>query len=179
MATVRLRDHNVNATYGYLFDTNVWLYIYGPMASSRPHKQRAYTRLLQDIISRKATLFITSLNISEYINVVLKLGYKQWLRTNGLNPQIIDFKRDYRPTDDYKIQLEDARLQLGEILKVSEKRPDDFNSMDVDLIIHSMDQTADYNDSYLLKMCELRDMKLVTDDHDLTTATTRVTLITE
>ena len=57
MAVIKLADHTPNQTYSYLFDTNVWLYIFGPVAGSNARKQRLYSGLLNTIISRKGNLF--------------------------------------------------------------------------------------------------------------------------
>lgn len=176
MVANKIKDHSVNRTYSYLFDTNVWLYIYGPVAGSKQNKQKIYSNLLKDIISRKATVYITSLNISEYINVVLNIGFKQWKRANGLVNA--DFKHDYRPTEDYKAQLEDAIVQVQEILKVADKRPDDFNAIDINVVFERMNKNADYNDSYMLKSCERGGMKLVSDDGDFVAINSRVVLLT-
>ncbi len=176
MEVNKIKDHLVNSTYSYLFDTNVWLYIYGPVAGSRPDKQKIYSNLLNDILSRKATIYITSLNISEYINVVLNIGFRQWKRSNDYANA--DFKRDYRSTDDYKAQLEDAIFQVQEILKVAEKRPDDFNAINIDDVLQQMSKNADYNDSYMLKSCEYGGMKLVSDDGDFKAIDSRVILLT-
>ena len=175
MAVIKLADHTPNQTYSYLFDTNVWLYIFGPVAGSNARKQRLYSELLNTIISRKGTIFITSLVIAEYVNRVLRLGQKQWNMMNGYRQS--DFKHDYRPSEHYKETLEDAIAQVNEILKITTKRPDDFNTIDITSVLRSMSQSLDYNDSYLVKCCEVGGMKLVTDDKDMEAINPNITVI--
>lgn len=177
MEIVRVRDHNVNQTYAYLFDTNVWLHIYGPVAGSTTRKQQVYSSLLNEILSRKAVLYVTSLNLSEYVNVVLKMGFKQWKRaTNNYNA---NFKTDYRPTDDYKTTLEDAVAQVEDILKITTHRPDDFNAIKINDVLEAMKESSDYNDAYFVKCCERGGIKFVSDDNDITNITSSITVITE
>lgn len=177
MKQIKLSDHTVSQMNSYMFDTNVWIFIYGPIANNEEYKQKKYSGLLQDIIGRKASLYITSLILSEYINRVLRLGFFQWKRNTG--NENAKFKDDYRPTPEFKQQLELVKAQVDDILKVAEKRPDDFNStdMDVDKILSSMSENMDYNDSYIARNCEKNKMFLVSDDRDMAYAPYNINVI--
>lgn len=175
MERIELSKHIVSPTNSYLFDTNVWLYINGPIAGSRPDKQKKYANLLHDIISRDSGLYVTSLILSEYINAVLRMGFRLWKGRESRSGA--DFKRDYRPTDDYSHQLELARAQVEDILKFAKKRPDDFNAINIDKILASMSNTIDYNDSYLLRNCEKGMLYMVSDDGDMTSLEANVKVI--
>lgn len=175
MVTVKASDHQPNQAYSYLFDTNIWLYIYGPVAGSQQRKQRVYSNLLHTILDRKATIYITSLVLAEYVNRVLRMGFKQWEISNQRPGS--DFKRDYRTTDDYKDTLSDAIAQVEDILKITQRRPDDFNAIDINSVLVSMEQSSDYNDSYLVKCCERGGMKFVSDDGDITSINSPIMVI--
>ena len=174
MEIIKVNQHNPNQSFGYLFDTNVWLYIYGPVAGSNAKKQRIYSNLLNSILERKAVIFITSLVLSEYINRVLRIGFQQW-KDNG--NYSADYKHDYRATDDYKDNLADAIAQVEDILKITQRRPDDFNAMDINAILAAMSQSSDYNDSYLVKCCENANIKFVSDDRDIISINSPITVI--
>lgn len=174
MEIIKVNQHNPNQSFGYLFDTNVWLYIYGPVAGSNAKKQRIYSNLLNSILERKAVIFITSLVLSEYINRVLCIGFQQW-KDNG--NYSADYKRDYRGTDDYKDNLADAIAQVEDILKITQRRPDDFNAIDINAILAAMSQSSDYNDSYLVKCCENANIKFVSDDRDIISINSPITVI--
>lgn len=177
MEIIKLSDYTVSPMDSYVFDTNVWLYIYGPVAGVNRKKQSVYTQLLRDIIDCNATIFITSLIVSEYINSVLRMGFKQWMRETN-NPKA-DYKIDYRATKDYDGVLQDAITQVDEIIQITERKPDDFNSIDVSCVLHNMNKVADYNDIYIAKNCEGRSkIKLVSDDADMRKLNMKVTLIT-
>ena len=176
MVITKIDKHVVSSNNAYFFDTNVWMFIFAPIAGTKKKKQSVYSSLLKDIQSRNATIFISSLVLSEYINAVLRMGFKQWKRVTGnVNA---DFKRDYRNTNDYQTILEDAVLQVKEILKVCVKRPDDFQIIDIDCILASMNQDADYNDIYYIKDCEKHKMKFVSDDSDIQNVNSPISFIT-
>lgn len=175
MVTVKASDHQPNQTYSYLFDTNIWLYIYGPVAGSQSRKQKIYSNLLNLILDRKASIYITSLVLAEYVNRVLRIGFEQW-KMATVSPNA-NFKHDYRKTGDYKETLSDAIAQVKEILRITERRPDDFNAIDINSVLSSMEQSSDYNDSYLVKCCERGGMKFVSDDGDITSINSPITLI--
>jgi predicted nucleic acid-binding protein len=176
MVVTKVDKHVVSSANAYFFDTNVWIYIFAPIAGTDKRKQSVYSSLLKDIQSRNATIFVSSLVLSEYINAMLRMGFKQWKRVTGnVNA---DFKKDYRNTEDYQTTLEDAVLQVKEILKVCTKRPDDFHIIDIDSVLVSMNQDADYNDVYYIKDCENQKMKFVSDDTDIQKVNSSIMLIT-
>lgn len=176
MKVDKLKEHNVSPLNSYLFDTNVWLYIYGPLAGSEKRKQSQYASLLRDIVDRKAGLFITSMVLSEYINRVLRIEFERWKKYKGLYNA--DYKRDYRATEDFQDALADVKAQVKDILyNVTQKRPDDFNNIDIDGIVNSMSNSADFNDVYLVRCCERGNMCFVSDDKDIVNIQSSIRLI--
>lgn len=166
MKVETIKNHTVSQMNSYLFDTNVWLYIYGPMAGSEKKKQGLYAGLLREIVDRGAGLFITSMVLSEYINRVLRIEFEHWKNTTSNFDA--DYKRDYRQTIDYEESLADVKAQVKDILSnVPQKRPDDFNHIDVESVVNSMSNSADFNDVYLVRCCEEGKMCFVSDDNDI------------
>lgn len=178
MATCKIADHSVSPTSGYIFDTNVWIFLFAPLAGAKKHKQKVYSQLLADIRSRKATIWISSIIVSEYVNAVLRLAFKQWMRNNSRYDA--DFKRDYRPTDDYKTTLADVKSQVTDILALCDRRPDDFNHIDVAAMIGSMGIASyDFGDAMIVDACNRnKEIHLVTDDSDITGQELPFTVIT-
>jgi len=178
MAVCKIKGYNVAPTESFFFDTNVWIFIFAPIAGSQQYKQRIYSGLFNEILSRKATIWVSSLIISEYVNAVLKFEFKQWKRRNKLINA--DYKHDFRPTVDFKTALEDVRAQVADILRVCERRPDNFNSIDVDSIITDMGNCSyDFVDSMIVDLCNRnREIKLVTDDTDISMSDTKFTVLT-
>lgn len=177
MATCRVKDHKVSPTASYIFDTNIWIFLFAPIAGSQQNKQEMYSRLLSEIRSRGATIWINSLIVSEYVNAVLRLAFKQWKNVNSRYGA--DFKHDFRPTADYKSALFDVKTQVANILSICERRPDDFNSINIGAIINSMSTTCDFGDAMIVDVCNRnREIRLVTDDSDITGAELPFTVVT-
>ena len=176
MATCKISGYNVCPSDGFFFDTNVWIHIFGPIASAHSQKQLEYTRLLREIRTVGATIWISSLVISEYVNAVLRIKFGQWKQANGYNNA--NFKRDFRITNDYLEALREAKTAIDEILLVSTRRPDDFHLLDVSSVLATMGNTHDYNDAVIIDDCRRHGMKLVSDDKDITLANLPFQVIT-
>lgn len=99
MKASKIKYGQVGEQDKYFFDTNVWMFLFAPLASSKFYKQKTYSSLLKEIMSRNATIWINSLVVAEYVNAVLKLEFKQWMKRNKLTNA--DFKHDFRPTNEY------------------------------------------------------------------------------
>lgn len=176
MATSKIRNYNVCQTNDYFFDTNVWIILFAPIASCKPDKQKQYSSLLQDILSRKAGLAVSSIVLSEYTNRVLRIAFDNW--KDATNQPDAQFKRDFRPTQDYLAALRNVKIQIHEILKIATRRPDDFHNISIESVISSMSSTMDYNDAVMVWDCRTHGMCLVSDDRDITSAVLPFTVIT-
>lgn len=173
---IKTRDYTVGPDDAFVFDTNVWLLLYGPVANVQPKKQQQYASLLRQIRERQAVIFITSLIISEYINRALRIEFDLWKnRTGNTNA---DFKHDFRPTGDYLQVLEDTKNQVLDILGITQRDYDNFHNENISSILNRMSDKCDYNDSYILGSCKRLPAKLVSDDKDMKTLDYPITLIT-
>ena len=166
MKASKIKDVQVGSMDSYFFDTNVWMFLFAPLAGSKANKQGAYSKLLGEIISRRATIWINSLVVAEYVNAVLRLEFKQWMRRERLSNA--DFKHDFRPTGVYQTALAEVKNQVQDILGIATRRSDDFHMVDVDALIASMGTSLDYGDSVIVDACKRANLKLVTDDTDIT-----------
>ncbi len=176
MATCKISSYTVGPTEEFFFDTNVWMFLFAPLAGAKRNKQKAYSKLLGDIISRGATIWINSQVVAEYINRCLRMEFEVWKK----DPQnyYADFKRDFRKTQDYLSTLRDTKSQVSLILQKATRYPDDFHSIDVDGIISSMGSSLDYGDAIIVDLCKRKKYKLVTDDSDMTNTTFPFDVIT-
>lgn len=177
MATYKVSKYEVGSNEEFFFDTNVWMFIFAPIAGSQPKKQKVYSAFFSEIISRGATIWINSQVVAEYINRCLHMEFDQWKdRTGNLDAK---FKKDFRATPEYQTALNDAKTNISAILQKSEKHPDDFNSIKIDSIIASMGTSCDYGDAIIVDLCRRKNFKLVTDDSDMTNSSYSFTVITE
>lgn len=176
MAIIKISEITVSPTDVFFFDTNVWMFLFAPLANSKPYKQKQYSRLLGDIRSRNACVWISSLVVSEYVNAVLRLEFKQWMRKNQLLNA--DFKHDFRPTIEYKDALADVKLQVSDILSIATRRPDDFHNVNINNLIDIMADQLDFADSMIVNSCIRAGLKLVTDDSDIVASNLSINVIT-
>lgn len=177
MKTIDLKKFNTSPSDKFLFDTNIWIYLYAPIAGANAALQAKYARLLKEIISRNATIFITSTIVSEYINRSLRIAFGNWKKANNLASA--DFKRDYRCTGEYKSDLNAVKIEIKEILanKCVSQKPDNFHNINIDDLFGRMDDGCDYNDAYIIKTCEQDNTILVSNDKDFQNLSSPVKLI--
>ena len=167
MATVnKIKDYEIHSVDVFFFDTNVWMYVFGPMAGAKTLQQRYYSQLLRDIGTARASVFVSSLVITEYVNACLQIEFRNW-KKKPENVAKTNFKRDFRPTQDYKDALRSVKSQVKDILAVSTQIPDGFNNIDVMPLFDWND--IDFNDAYYMRLCDKQSNKvtLVTDDKDI------------
>ena len=176
MATCKISKYTVGPTEEFFFDTNVWMYIFAPLAGSNSDKQKIYSGLLGEIISRGATIWINSQVVAEYINRCLRMEFEQWKDLNKM-PEA-KFKRDFRPTKEYESALASAKSLISLILQKCTRQSDDFTAIDINAIIKSMGATCDYGDAIIIDLCKRKKYKLVTDDGDMTKSDLPFTIIT-
>lgn len=172
----KIGTYDVKSGESYFFDNNVWMLLFSPIANSREQSQRKYSNLLSEIQSRGGMIFISSLVLSEYINRNLRLSFKIWKdKTGNFNA---DYKRDYRPTQEYRDDVKAVESQVQDILKITVRRPDDFNALDIERILKDMSD-SDFNDEYYIQLCKLGNLKLVTDDSDMLKTSYDIEIITQ
>lgn len=176
-----VKNFIVHSDDEFFFDANVWIFLFAPIANWKKSKQKVYANFLKDIQTARATININSMVISEYINACLRMNFKQWKDTSHFVPQypntIIDFKRDYRGTEHCKNALETIKFYVEDILSFTEKRPDDFNAIDISSLVENT--ASDFNDSYHVAFCELNNFKIVTDDKDIVETKSNIVVITD
>ncbi|MBP3198033.1 MAG: PIN domain-containing protein [Butyrivibrio sp.] len=176
MATCKIAKYTVGTNEEFFFDTNVWMFIFAPLAGAKQEKQRVYSGFLKDIISRGDTIWINSQVVAEYINRCLRMEFDQWKKQTR-NP-LADYKRDFRPTEDYQSALKSAKSLISVILQKCTRHPDDFHRIDINAIISSMGASCDYGDAIMIELCQRKKFKLVTDDADMTKNELPITVIT-
>ncbi|MDE6369893.1 MAG: PIN domain-containing protein [Duncaniella sp.] len=167
MATIeRIRDYQVSSDDKFFFDNNVWMMLFSSIISgSRQHEQRIYNNLFRDIQSARATIFTNALVVSEFVNANLRIGFKRWKRLPE-NAGLSNYKTDFRPTQSFRDYRDIAYADLENILKVSYRKPDDFNTIELSHILGASGQTMDFNDAYFVTYCNQNRLILVTDDKD-------------
>lgn len=176
MAKVSLiKNYKVTSSDCFFFDNNIWMFLFAPIADYKIPKQKAYSRFLREIQSAGATIFISSLILSEYINRCLRISHGQWEKRNHYKNT--DYKKDYRNTEDFKNALESTKDNVYSIMSLCVKTPDNFHVIEVDDIFSNVNN-CDFNDAYFVELCKKGNFKLVTDDKDFLSISEKIEIIT-
>ena len=145
----------------FIFDTNVLIKIFYPVmgAANSTH----YINLYNLIHKAKSKVYISGIQISEFVNRCIRFQFSIFSKEH---PEIKDFKKDYRETEDYRENM-DAVLEIvrGDMLSGFERINDNFDVMDLDkLFMKSF--SYDFNDAFIAELSRKYNTILVTDDMD-------------
>ena len=83
----------------FILDTNILIKMYYPLEYNA-RQSLDYEKLIGKIKKCKASILITSVQISEFINRCIRIQYGIYKQNNSLDN--LDYKTDYRSTQDYK-----------------------------------------------------------------------------
>jgi hypothetical protein len=147
----------------FLFDTNIWLFLFCPLGGTRKIQQQIYSSFLKGVKTSRSTIFINSLILSEFANAFLRLDFNLWVESK--RPNKVTYKKDYVGTSRYKETVKLVTYSITEILKYCNKGTDNFNSLEINRILNHL-QIIDFNDSYYIELSAFSKYKIVTDDHD-------------
>ncbi|RCW31302.1 type II toxin-antitoxin system VapC family toxin [Marinilabilia salmonicolor] len=160
---IDIRSYSPSSSDLFLFDNNIWMYLFCPLANYNHKRQEIYSTFLQSVRTANSTIFINSMVLSEFANSYLRMDFGQWKDEVG-NPDA-DFKRSFVGTPRYSETVEEIKVQMHSILKICERTTDSFNAVDMSHIFGHF-QAIDFNDSYYLELSRINRWKMVTDDRD-------------
>jgi len=135
--------HQFRSDDKLLFDTNVWVFIYGSQFRHPDRRDRLYSDAYKRILTTGCRIFIDTLILSEFVNVLSRLTY------NSLPPdkKSQDFKK-FRHSASF-------RIESG------------FTSVDIEAVLKGVeDGKVDFNDQILTQLCIRQGLTLVTNDGD-------------
>lgn len=157
---INLTSYNIQTNESFIVDTNVWIYLFSPFSNT----SYGYENFLTTAQIKKCKLFVNSQIISEYINVICRTAYNQYLRTNGLQSRNFKFKKHYQQTLDFKFYFQLACESVqNDILSQSKILPIKLWHVKESLI--NFHQLNDYNDILYSKMLT-NNLKMVSHDKD-------------
>lgn len=177
MAIIKLKDYEISFTDQFFFDTNIWLLLYGTIAGFQADDQSQYAKLLEKLIIRDLPIYITSMVVSEFANVLLRKDYNQWVTNNKFVDK--DFKRDFVGIKEYKNSVETITISINKIFKLPNLIivGDNFNAIDKISIFKNF-QIVDFNDAYFTQLAILNKYKIVTNDKDFKKLDLKIDVIT-
>jgi len=160
---IDIRSYSPRSSDLFLFDNNIWMYLFCPLANYNQKRQEIYSSFLQSVNTANSTIFTNSMVLSEFANRYLRMDFGQWKDKVGRLDA--DFKRNFVGTDHYSETVEEIKIQIQKILKICERTTDSFNAVDISNVFEHF-KKIDFNDSYYLELSRLNNWKMVTDDRD-------------
>ncbi len=142
----------------YFFDTNIWLYIYGPIGWP-DEKSDIYSRALKRIRDSRGTIYINCLIISEFINAFSRIEFKQ-------QSDITRYK-DFRNSLAYRGIAQEIASNIRKILRNTLTCDPEMQVIDLPAVMDLFEQGKyDFNDLLFAQICNAKNMVFVTHDRD-------------
>lgn len=164
-AVFKLKDFEPKGSHHIFLDANVLIYAFAPLADYKLHLQEQITRFLDLSRQCNASLYVTSLVISEVYNVLLSSYFESWKETKE-NQYSLRLKKDYRPTEEFRDSVQSINSVISNILKLATPFPDNFHNSNFEFI-SSMCYDADYNDCVFLELANKNKWMIFTRDNDI------------
>jgi predicted nucleic acid-binding protein len=177
MATIKAQDLQIGFTDQFFFDTNIWILLFGTVGDFQNKDQKIYSKLLENLITKDKPIFIASVIISEFANVLLRRDYAQWVSVeNVLNSK---YKNDFVGTKSYEDSVNTITNSINKILKLPNVQavPDSFHCIDKEAILDNF-KIVDFNDAYIFELSKMNNYKIVTNDKDFQKLDSKIDIIT-
>ncbi|RXA20252.1 PIN domain-containing protein [Methanosarcina sp. MSH10X1] len=142
----------------YFFDTNIWLYIYGPIGWP-DQRSDAYSRALREIRNSEGAIYINCMIISEFINAFSRIEFKQQT----------DFTRfkEFRNSLAFRAIAQDIAYNVRKILKSTLACDPELQAIDLPEVMDLFEQGKyDFNDLLFAQVCRAKNLVFVTHDKD-------------
>ena len=144
-----------------LLDTNILIRLFTPYNIGSYNN---YDKLWSKLIKCKSKLIISSIQISEFINRCIRIEFDLYKKSKGLDK--IDYKKDYRSTQEYMDKMEDIlEIVKEDISKNFSFIDDGFSKINPENIFKQK-FSYDFNDALIVEIAKQYNAILVTDDGD-------------
>lgn len=176
MSKVSISAFKPTANDVLLMDTNILIYLFYPTMSR--YFMKPYEKLYADILSKHASLIIPAIQLSEFINRCIRLQFELY-KNEHASENIVDFKKDYRSTNDYKASMKSILdIVKNDILKTFKPIDDYFSSMKPDsFLLYGF--SYDFNDALLVEIANKYNASIITHDSDFGNYRTHQKIITD
>ncbi len=156
-----------------LVDANVLVFLFCPLGNYSPKKIRTYETFMNKAKKGGNELIATSLILSEFVNVWLRLEFADFKKAN---PAATDFKRDFRSTPWYEGSISDIETVMNhQVLSYVLPVDDAFEAIGPEACFKS---GLDYNDGHTVALAQNQGCSILTDDGDFGAVGSVVNVIT-
>jgi len=162
----KARSSKVHSVEGYdfsegrhfFFDTNIWLYIYGPI-SFPDWRSDVYSRALKEIRASEGSIYINCMIISEFVNAFARIEFKQ-------QSEFSKYK-EFRNSPSFRPVAEDISHNVKKILINTLTCDPELAAVKLPEIMDSFEEGRyDFNDLLYSEVCRAKDLIFVTHDRD-------------
>lgn len=160
--TIPLESFKPKQTDNILLDTNILLALFYSLDFESTGSK--YETLFENLIKEKSRLLISSIQISEFINRCIRFQFK--LYQNAIKNNSLEFKKDYRSTDDYRKKMNAILDIIKTDISGNFTFIDDGFSQMCHQKIFIYGFSYDFNDSLLVEIARQHKAILVTEDAD-------------
>lgn len=167
----------------YFFDANAWIAnLKNTRSKPLDEHEKPYINLFEGIVTinnetdekilkkmkhPKPRFVFTSVLLSEIINAYMRsVAMKAYCAFHKFDYGKFDFKRDYRPIEDYKNQLKKLVDDITAFADYCVFMDDDFVALKPFEMLKTMSNRYDFNDFYYYNFCKKNKLAIVTHDKD-------------
>lgn len=159
--TVDIRSYTFRRADRFLLDTNIWLYIYGPVAYPASLTD-VYSTALRKMRTSGSEIYLDVLILSEFINAFARWEYNQM--ESSKKPK--DFK-EFRRSEAFKPVAEEIAVNAKKIASMALRSDSLFKSVDIRALLTEYEAgDSDFNDLMLVETCKSKGLALITHDAD-------------
>lgn len=145
----------------FLFDANVWFYLFPGPSGSLPHYMLSYSDALKRMMTAGASVALDAIVLSEYLNRYCRIEWNALHKGN-----YSDFKV-FRCSSDFSDVGQSAAFFAARILSISLAYDLPFSQVDIKQVISDFESgLSDFNDGLLNQTCRYHGWKMVTNDKD-------------
>lgn len=162
---IKIEEYSIKTGDVFFFDNNIWMYLLCPLGNFNEKKQKAYSKFLNYIQQRKNHIYVNALVLSEFSNRYIKLDYDIIRKSPEKAGLFNDYKRDFVGSKEYQSSVASIKIQLRNILKISQRCNDEFNSLNIDNILDVFTGIG-FNDSYYAHYAKYKNLIIISDDSD-------------
>lgn len=158
VAVHSIEGYDFPAGQGYFFDTNIWLYIYGPI-SWPDHKSEIYSGALKRIKDSKSTIYINCMIISEFINTFSRIEFRQQFEFSKY--------KEFRNSLKYRAIAQNIAYNVKKIIKNTLACDPELQTIYFPEVLDLFEQGKyDFNDLLFAQICRAKGLVFVTHDKD-------------
>lgn len=160
---------NIN-TYAFsegddlFFDTNIWMYLYGPQGNPNDPITQVYSQSLARAMQAKSKIWVDVLIVSEFINRFARIEYDIQYPNKSHRPNFKQFRNNPPLFQPIAQAIAGA---VRNILKFTSRVESGFSAVDINTLLVEFETVpSDFNDQILIGLCIANDFQLVTHDSD-------------